>query len=111
MDCAYLWEGFLSRIEQAGSPRVCKRKHGVRSEAENGKPANGKRITHFARSADGSFSKLRSAACHRYQLVLHVGFSHVPERHFGAPPEVDLRPQLCARHAGAILVLLGLLSV
>ncbi len=37
--------------------------------------------------------------------VLHVGFSHQPQRHSNPPPEIGLRSELCKGHADSIRVL------
>ncbi len=44
-------------------------------------------------------------------LVLHVGLPHLPERHPGSPPEVDLRLELRRGHADPVLLLLGVFRV
>ena len=51
------------------------------------------------------------ALWHRHHPVFHVGIPDLPERHSGAAPEVDLRPELRAGHADPVCILFGLLPL
>src|SRR5215467_1987124 len=59
----------------------------------------------------GEAAKLLATSGRRHDAVLHVGVLNLPERHSGAPPEIDFRPELRAGHAGPVRILFGLLSV
>src|SRR4029077_4160907 len=55
--------------------------------------------------------RLHTSSGDRDHTVLHVGISHLPERHFGAAPEVHIRSKLRASDAGAVCVFFCLLLI
>ena len=60
-------------------------------------------------TAPGTGQSYRRSAGHGDHALLHVGISHLPERHSGSASEIDFRPELFRGHVDSVCFFWGLL--